>query len=261
MRTPPASSRQYKAGSTAELVRKRIQNMIESGELKPGDRLPAERELAEQFQVSRASLRAALHSIAGMGLLQFRHGSGTYITDGPPLLAGSPLSLLARLHGFSDDEMFEARRQLEVGVAALAAERATDADIAALQAAIDGMARSLLQPRKYLVHDIDFHRAVAEASKNPILGSLVEMVSDALFKQRSRTVGHARDLKSSLSMHRRIAKAIAAHDSERARAAMNLHLLQAQRARKLELPAKPAPKNPARAKPAQKRAAAGNGRR
>src|SRR6185312_11714125 len=102
----------------------------------------------------------------------------------------------------------------------------------------EGMARSLAQPRKYLVHDVDFHRAVALASKNPILGSLVEMVSAALFKQRSRTVGHARDLKSSLSMHRRIAKAIAARDSERARDAMNQHLLQAQRARKLELPVK-----------------------
>jgi GntR family transcriptional repressor for pyruvate dehydrogenase complex len=226
-------------------VRKRIKDMIESGELKPGDRLPSERELAEQFQVSRASLRAALHSIAGMGLLQFRHGSGTYITDGPAVLDESPLSLLARLHGFSDDEMFEARRQLEVGVAALAAERATEQDIAALHACIAGMAATLDQPRKYLVHDIDFHRAVAQSSKNPILGWLVEMVSAALLKQRSRTVGQARDLKSSLSMHRRIAKAIADHDSESARAAMNQHLLRAQRARKLEPAAKPARKRPA----------------
>jgi GntR family transcriptional regulator, transcriptional repressor for pyruvate dehydrogenase complex len=234
MRTRPESSRQYKAGSTAEIVRGRIQQMIETGELKPGDRLPAERELAEHFKVSRASLRAALHSIAGMGLLQFRHGSGTYITDGPPVLDDGPLSLLARLHGFTDDEMFEARRQLEVGVAGLAAERATKEDIAKLQACIAGMAATLESPRKYLVHDVDFHRAVAVASKNPILGSLVEMVSGVLYRQRSRTVAHARDLASSLTMHRRIAKAIATRDCERAREAMNQHLLQAQRARKLE---------------------------
>jgi GntR family transcriptional repressor for pyruvate dehydrogenase complex len=235
MRTGPERSRQYKAGSTAEVVRRRIQLMIESGELKPGDKLPAERELAEHFKVSRASLRAALHSIAGMGLLQFRHGSGTYITDGPPVLDEGPLSLLARLHGFTDDEMFEARRQLEVGVAALAAERATAQDIAKMQEHILGMAGALDSPRKYLVHDVDFHRAVAVASRNPILASLVEMVSAALFKQRSRTVAHARDLENSLSMHRRIAKAIATHDAERARKAMNQHLLQAQKARKLEL--------------------------
>jgi GntR family transcriptional repressor for pyruvate dehydrogenase complex len=227
-------SRQYKPGSTAEVVRKRIQQMIESGELKPGDKLPAERELAEHFKVSRASLRAALHSIAGMGLLQFRHGSGTYITDGPPVLDEGPLSLLARLHGFTDDEMFEARRQLEVGVAALAAERATPDDMIALQACIDGMAGAMDNPRKYLVHDVEFHRAVAVASKNPILGSLVEMVSAVLYRQRSRTVAHARDLVGSLAMHRRIAMAIAGGDSDKARAAMNQHLLQAQRARRLE---------------------------
>jgi GntR family transcriptional regulator, transcriptional repressor for pyruvate dehydrogenase complex len=233
MRTRP-DSRQYKAGSTAEVVRGRIQQMIETGELKPGDRLPAERELAEHFKVSRASLRAALHSIAGMGLLQFRHGSGTYITDGPPVLDEEPLSLLARLHGFTDDEMFEARRQLEVGVAALAAERATKEDVEKMQSCIDGMAATLDNPRKYLVHDVDFHRAVAIASKNPILGSLVEMVSAVLFRHRSRTVAHARDLAGTLTMHRRIAKAIAARDGERARDAMNQHLLSAQRARKLE---------------------------
>jgi GntR family transcriptional repressor for pyruvate dehydrogenase complex len=156
------------------------------------------------------------------------------------------LSLLARLHGFTDDEMFEARRQLEVGVAALAAERATEADIAKLQACLEGMAAAMDNPRKYLVHGVDFHRAVASASKNPILGSLVEMVSAALFRQRSRTVAHAKDLAGSLTMHRRIAKAIAARDGERARDAMNQHLLQAQRARKLE--DRPKPANGKRAK-------------
>src|SRR5262249_22540583 len=103
-----------------------------------GDRLPAERDLAERFKMSRGSLRAALHSIAGMGLLQFRHGSGTYITGGPPVLSERPLSLLARLHGFTDDEMFEARRQLEVGVAALAAERATSEQLDRMQSHIEG---------------------------------------------------------------------------------------------------------------------------
>jgi GntR family transcriptional repressor for pyruvate dehydrogenase complex len=240
MRTRPENSRQYKAGSTTEVVRLRIQQMIETGELKPGDKLPAERELAAHFKVSRASLRAALHSIAGMGLLQFRHGSGTYMTGGPPVLDEGPLSLLASLHGFTDDDMFEARRQLEVGVAALAAERATEEDIATLQACIAGMAATMDSPRKYLVHDVDFHRAVAQASKNPILGSLVAMVSAALFRQRSRTVAHARDLAISVTMHRRIAKAIAQHDANAARDAMNQHLMRAQRSRKLEKPrAKP----------------------
>jgi GntR family transcriptional repressor for pyruvate dehydrogenase complex len=221
--------------------------MIDSGELKRGDRLPAERDLAGRFKMSRASLRAALHSIAGMGLLQFRHGSGTYITDGPPVLSEGPLSMLARLHGFTDDEMFEARRHLEVGVAGLAAERATPEHLAKMQENLIGMTKALDDPQNYLVHDVAFHRNVAAASDNPILGALVEMVSSALYRQRRQTVAQARDLAVSLAMHRRIYRAIAAGDAERTREVMNQHLLKAQRARRRESPPPPAPKTKRRA--------------
>jgi len=240
MRTRSAEANQYKPGSTTEVVLGRIRRMIETGELKPGDRLPAERDLAQRFGMSRPSLRAALHSLAGMGLVQFRHGSGTYITEGPPALSEGPLTLLASLHGLTDDEMFEARMQLEVGVAGLAAERATLAHLTKMRAEIDGMAGAISDPHAYLVHDIDFHRAIAAASGNPILSALVEMVSNILYRQRKRTVARARDLGPSLAMHRRIYRAIAARDPERAREAMNQHLVQTQRARKLEGSAAPA---------------------
>ncbi len=192
--------------------------------------------------MSRGSLRAALHSIAGMGLLQFRHGSGTYITDGPPVLSEGPLSLLARLHGFTDDEMFEARRHLEVGVAGLAAERATPEQHSTMLAHLNGMAEGLKEPQKYLLHDVGFHRQVAAASNNPILGALVEMVATILYRQRRHTVSHALDLGDSLAMHRRIYRAIAAGDATKARDAMNEHLLRAQRARQTETTAPPKPK-------------------
>jgi GntR family transcriptional regulator, transcriptional repressor for pyruvate dehydrogenase complex len=235
MRTAGKDSRHYKAGSTAEVVLREIRNMIETGELKPGDRLPAERDLAKRLSMSRASLRAALHSVAGMGLLQFRHGSGTYIKEGPPVLHDGPLSLLARLHGFADDEMFEARRQLEVGVAALAAERASVADLAAMRAEIAGMADALRHPQRYLLHDMGFHRMVAKASNNPILAALVELISTILYQQRKQTVARALDLAPSLAMHRRIYRAIAAGNPARARDAMNQHLDKTQRARRLEV--------------------------
>jgi GntR family transcriptional repressor for pyruvate dehydrogenase complex len=239
MRTKPAEASQYKPGATVEVVLGRIRRMIDAGELKPGDRLPAERDLAQRFSMSRPSLRAALHSLAGMGLLQFRHGSGTYITEGPPVLSEGPLALLASLHGFTDDEMFEARMQLEVGVAGLAAKRATLAHLTKMRAEIAGMAKAMHDPHAYLVHDIDFHRTIATASSNPILGALVEMVSNILYRQRRQTVARARDLGPSLAMHRRIFRAIAAHDPERARDAMNQHLVQTQRARKLEIATPP----------------------
>src|SRR4051812_43295347 len=113
-------------GVTAEIVVRHVRGLIERGELRPGDRLPPERELAVQLGVSRPSVRAGLRSLSAIGILQTRHGAGTFITDGPPTLGAEPLSFLAALHGFTRDEMFEARRALEVGVAGLAAERAKD---------------------------------------------------------------------------------------------------------------------------------------
>jgi len=231
-------------GVTAEIVVQHVRGLIERGELRPGDRLPAERELAVQLGVSRPSVRAGLRSLSAIGVLQTRHGAGTFITDGPPTLGSEPLSFLAALHGFTRDEMFEARRALEVGVAALAAERANDVQIATIAEEVTGMFASLDDPQSFLIHDIRFHRSVAEASSNPILASLVEMVSALFYEQRRKTAQHGRDLKESAHLHRAIYHAIRAHDPKRASAAMSEHLSLAQQAQALESPlrdVRPAP--------------------
>ena len=217
-------------GVTAEIVVQHVRGLIERGELRPGDRLPPERELAVQLGVSRPSVRAGLRSLAAIGILQTRHGAGTFITDGPPTLGTEPLSFLAALHGFTQDEMYEARRALEVGVAGLAAERATDDQIATIAEEVTSLFASLDDPQSFLRHDIRFHRAVAAASGNPILASLVEMVSTIFYEHRRRKVEEAGDLKDSAQMHRAIYHAIRARDAKRARAAMNEHLLLAQEA-------------------------------
>ena len=223
-------------GVTAEIVVQHVRGLIERGELRPGDRLPAERELAVQLGVSRPSVRAGLRSLSAIGVLQTRHGAGTFITDGPPTLGSEPLSFLAALHGFTRDEMFEARRALEVGVAGLAAERANDEQIATIAEEITGMFAALDDPQTFLIHDIRFHRSVAEASGNPILASLVEMVSALFYEQRRKTAQHGRDLKESAHLHRAIYHAIRAHDAKRASAAMSEHLSVAQQAQALESP-------------------------
>jgi len=217
-------------GVTAEIVVQHVRGLIERGELRPGDRLPPERELAVQLGVSRPSVRAGLRSLAAIGILQTRHGAGTFITDGPPTLGTEPLSFLAALHGFTQDEMYEARRALEVGVAGLAAERATDDQIATIAEEVTSLFASLDDAQGFLRHDIRFHRAVAAASGNPILASLVEMVSTIFYEHRRRKVEEAGDLKDSAQMHRAIYHAIRARDAKRARAAMNEHLLLAQEA-------------------------------
>jgi GntR family transcriptional repressor for pyruvate dehydrogenase complex len=186
--------------------------------------------------VSRPSLRAGLKTLEAMGVVQARHGSGTFIAAGPPVLTSEPLSFLAALHGFSREQMFEARLVLEVAVAGLAAERTRSAAewLVAISDETTGMFASIDDPDAFLDHDIRFHRAVAAASDNPILAALVEMVS-AIFKGvRQRTIGRARDLKEAADEHRAIYQAIRAHDAEQARRAMAAHLERAQRAQATE---------------------------
>ena len=215
-------------GSTEQVV-SFVRALIERGDLRRGDRLPAERDLAIQIGVSRPTVRAGLRALQAMGVVISRHGSGTYIPDGPPALGSEPLSFQAALHGFTREEMYEARRILEVGAAGLAAERAASDQLATLADEVAGLFASLEEPDLFLVHDIDFHRSVAAASGNPIVASLVEMVSALYYQRRRDTAGRAsqRDLRDAAEAHRRIYQAIRAHDPEAARIAMNEHLIQA----------------------------------
>src|SRR5512136_2274719 len=109
-----------------------VLKLIQEGRLGSGDRLPPERDLAEQVGVSRSSLRAGLRSLQAMGVMHARQGSGTYIVAGPPRLGEGPLRFLAALHGFTHDQMFEARSVLEVGATYLAAVNSTPEQMAAL---------------------------------------------------------------------------------------------------------------------------------
>ena len=226
-------------GVAAELVVSHVRDLIERGQLGPGDRLPAERELALRVGVSRPSVRAGLRALSAMGVVQSRHGAGTFIRGGPPTLGSEPLSFLAALHGFTRDEMFEARRVLEVGVAGLAAERATGDQLASISEEITGMYASMDDPQAFLVHDIRFHRAVATAAGNPILASLVEMVSEIFYEQRRRTVEQAGDMKEAADLHRAIYQALRTHDPDRARRAMDDHLSLARARQATEFDADP----------------------
>jgi GntR family transcriptional repressor for pyruvate dehydrogenase complex len=228
--------------STAQVV-SYVRSLIENGAVGPGDRLPAERDLATHIGVSRPTVRAGLRALAAMGVVRSRHGSGTYIPDGPPALQSDALSFLAALHGFTRDEMYEARRILEAGAAALAAERATPDQIATLAEEVASLFASMGDPHLFLVHDINFHRGVAAASGNPIVASLVEMVSALYYGQRRETAMRAseRDLRDAAEMHRRIYQAIRSRDPEDARRLMTEHLIQASQHQARELGAEPVP--------------------
>src|SRR6187399_2910421 len=139
-------------GTTAEEVVTRLRDMIHSGELTAGDRLPPERDLAKLLGVSRPTLRAGIRSLATVGILMSRQGAGTFVTEveESPTLDSSSLKLMAALHGFTSDEMFEARLSLEMSIAAFAAERATSEQMTQMAEEVAGMYASLDDPEQYL---------------------------------------------------------------------------------------------------------------
>ena len=261
MRNPAVRRKDTSEGSTEQVVA-HVRHLIEQGALRPGDRLPAERDLAAHVGVSRPTVRAGLRALAAIGVVQSRHGSGTYIPDGPPSLGTDALSFLAALHGFTRDEMYEARRILEVGAAGLAAERATPDQIATIAEEVTNLFAAMADPQVFLVHDINFHRAVAAASGNPIVASLVEMVSALYYERRRDTAARAsdRDMRDAAEMHRRIYQAIRAHDADEARRAMQTHLMQAS-AHQAQEAEGPEPAGQGRLKAAPTNGSAARGRR
>ena len=226
-----------KNGTTAEEVVTRMREMIQNGDLAPGDRLPPERDLAKILGVSRPTLRAGIRSLTTVGILQSKQGAGTFVAEAEesPTLDTSALRLLSALHGFTSDEMFEARLALEMSIAAMAAERADSEQMAQLAEEIAGMYSSLDRPEQYLIHDMQFHQTIAAASGNRILTALMNMVAAILFDYRSKTVKRATDLKDSAEQHHNIYRAIREHDPEAARQSMRLHLIETQRAQRLEV--------------------------
>src|ERR1051325_10412523 len=125
---------QERHGTTSEEVISQLREMIHRGDLRPGDRLPPERDLAKMLGVSRPTLRAGIRSLAAVGGLQSRQGAGTFVVeaDESPTLDGSALRMMVALHGFAPAEMFEARIALEMSIAGLAAERSTSEQRAAM---------------------------------------------------------------------------------------------------------------------------------
>ncbi len=202
-----------------------IRSLIGNGALSPGSRLPAERDLAVQIGVSRPTVRAGLRALSAMGVAKTQHGSGTYISEAP-LLHSEPLRFLAELHHFSREEMFEARRVLEVAAAGLAAERATGEQLAAMAEEVTNLYAAMDDAQAFLVHDTRFHRRVAAACGNPIVVVLVEMVSALSYEQRRSTANRAakRNLREAAELHRRIYQAIRLRECDRARQLMNDHL-------------------------------------
>jgi GntR family transcriptional regulator, transcriptional repressor for pyruvate dehydrogenase complex len=213
---------------TIEQVKNQIYDLIRQGQLRPGDRLPPEREFAKQLRLSRNSLRAGLRALIEMGILRARQGDGTYVAAGPPALQSDHLRVLVDLHGLSLDEIFEARETLEITLTGLAAERATDQHLATLAEEVANMYAMIDDPEQFLQHDIQFHQTIAAAGQSQVLSAVLEMVSGLHYEQRKIANKRATNLRESAQAHQRIYQAIRQRQPELARTLMHEHIVQAK---------------------------------
>ena len=218
-----------------------IRALLEKGALRPGDRIPPERELARALGISRASLRTGIGYLVAMGVMKVRHGVGTFIEDGPAEFNKSSLGLMGALHGFQFWQIFEARLIIEGSLAALAAARGREEHHVALAEQVAEMFSIADDPKDFLKHDVLFHRIIAQASGNPILAALIETINSAMYEKRRKTVKRATYLRNMAEMHREIFRAIRARNGAEARRQMERHLRVAEDAQKSE-PRRPLPK-------------------
>ena len=221
MYTPIQSERLY------EQIVQQIEQRIITGELKVGDQLPSERELAEQFNVSRTAVREAIKALREMGLAEILIGRGTFIANGTTNVVRHTLDLLMKFDsskGFMN--MVEVREILEPEIAALAATRITDEYIAAMQEALDKMETTIDNVEEFVEADLDFHLALAEATQNPIIPALLDPIIDLLREQRILTTLVKGVAQHGQYNHKIIIEAVKNHDPQAAREAMRHHLEQ-----------------------------------
>jgi Transcriptional regulators len=208
------------------LVASSISREIAEGRLKPGDQLPTEQALAATFGVSRNVVREAIARLRSEGRIWSQQGRGAFVADAPN---GTVLTIdyeaLQRADSFRS--LFELRGILEVQAAALAAKRRTDADIAIMKAALEAMRTAPYGSVAWLRNDLEFHRAVAEATRNAYMGQFLVFVSERV-RESILAAGNQQksdDMASiTIGEHERILAAIAAGDEDAARLAMQEHL-------------------------------------
>jgi GntR family transcriptional repressor for pyruvate dehydrogenase complex len=212
-----------------ERVAVQIEQRILDGELHSGDRLPTERELAEQFQVSRTAVREALKILAQKGLVDMRPGRGTIVIDGAHEALQHSLGLVMRLklgEVGGSNSLVEVREILEIEIAALAAERATEQEIAAMREAVQVMDESLDNADVFITADNRFHEALAQATQNALILTLVRSIVNLLSEQRKQIFATAGGPQRGQVHHKSILASVIKHDPEAARAAMRAHLRQ-----------------------------------
>jgi GntR family transcriptional repressor for pyruvate dehydrogenase complex len=217
-----------KQRNISEQVYEQLRDMIYRGELRPGERLIPERDLAKLFKVGRPTVRTAIQRLVNQGLIESRRGVGTFVLEQNKAIEKRPLLKVLNSEEFTIADIQEVRMALESKSAELAAQRATDEDIRLIKRGIDRMEQEMLQQQSSIKTDVSFHMNITYASKNIVQIHLMKSFYDVLIYAMSYSYTallqslHIDDL--IIQQHNLIFKSICDHDPETARKAMENHI-------------------------------------
>src|SRR5438094_10430822 len=197
-----------------------IHELIREGRLKAGDQLPSERELADTFQVSRATVPEALRAHEAHGLIISRTGMGNFIADLPVESLVAPLAKLLTEEKNALADIFELRKLIEPQIASMAAERATVKDIERMKRLLDKQSEQVQRGATGVNAATEFHFAIGQATQNHAIEKLVSGLLDGLSRSREESRQTADRRQASIDFHLAILAAIATHDHAKARGAL-----------------------------------------
>jgi len=215
----------------SEEIAGQLKRAILAGKIKPGDKLPTERELVEQFRTSRVSVREAVRALEHLGLVRIQrgHGGGTYVTGTDHRRVAESFWLRMQLSKGTLNHLTEARLLLEPGLCRLAAERATAQDLARLEAVVREQEDAVKTGKDTTSYDLKFHRILIDAARNPILGlttvSVIDLLVNALQEARvgAGLTAHV------VNFHRAIYNALCERDGGKAARLMADHVADIQK--------------------------------
>ena len=221
MLEPVKRSRLYE-----DIVRQ-LTELINSGTLKPGDRLPTERALATQLKVSRTAIREALRALELMGFIESKVGEGTFVREITMNNVISPFSALLMQDERLMTELIEVRMLLETEIARLAARRVTPEKAASIEASLGMMAEEINKGVIGIAGDNAFHNALAQAADNAAMSKILGLCGDLLSSSREMALTRMKDQRVGLAHHREIYRAVVEGDEELAATLMKHHLSEA----------------------------------
>jgi GntR family transcriptional repressor for pyruvate dehydrogenase complex len=226
----------FKKSVLSEDIADRLLSLIKEKELRAGDRLPPERELAAMMQVSRPSLREALRALSIMNVVEIRQGYGTYVTSLEPASLVEHLDFVFSLDDSTFLQLLEARKILEVGIVEIAARRITNEEIAGLEVCLAESVQNVDDHEAFLQTDFQLHDMIAEAARNPILSRFMASIRQLGRASRKRTVAIPGVPWQVVKDHEAIVEALKTRNPEAARRAMLCHLDNIERRLKQLVP-------------------------